>query len=127
MWRATPMTTDCEDGCELNLVDMLACHGDDACVQTGRNLDWTGYMVGLDGADSDILHSTAAGGADVDVARRWNVSSPAVTQRKRRLGRTLMEKSGGWIMRDAVTEPLWASSLRAYKQTAASRSMSYQM
>lgn len=110
------------DGDEnMTLGDMLAGDNEDSCVLAARSIDWAWYLGGLDACDADIVHSIAVGETASDVAQRWNVSSSAVCQRKGRVGRMLMARSGGQAMQDAMSRPLWEGGIRACREASAAR------
>ena len=111
-----PVGIEDVDGGQLTLGAMLAYHGDGPDTIAGRNIDWAGYMTDLDPRDTDIIRHTIIGRADTELARKFQISPPRITQRKRKIGRILFKKSDGNVMRDAQAKPMWEGNLRALRE-----------
>ena len=75
-------------------------------------------MSDLDACETDIICSTAEGRSNTEVARRWNVSSARITQRKHRMGQKLFEKSGGDLWVNAQARPQWQANIKVFREKA---------
>ena len=102
-----------ETGEELTFGDMLAGNDDDAATLAARDLDWALVESFLTDRELTVLHFLTEGRGTNEIALSCQVSTPAITQAKRRIGRKLQDRWGERAVREVGRVPAWRAGLRA--------------
>jgi hypothetical protein len=112
---------DEDDGDEPTLMDFLATRGEDPGTASARELDWDAATGTLGNRELEILCATAAGLPGTQIAMRFNVCTPRITQIKHAIGQKLRYSLGEDALAACVCETAWQGGLRAYREKKACR------
>ena len=109
------------EGDGLTLHDVLAKHEEDPAQQAARQIDWSELMADLDDRKLAILRATAEGSKLEELAKRFGISKPRISQLKTELGRQVKARWGDDALADAMCTPVWYACLNATKEQARCR------
>jgi len=110
-----------DEGDGLTLHDVLAKHEEDPAQKAARQIDWSEIMAELDDRKLAILRATAEGSKLEDLAKRFGISKPRISQLKTELGRQVKARWGDDALADAMCTPTWHACLNATKEQARCR------
>lgn len=110
-----------EDGDEPTLMDFLATRGEDPGMASAREIDWNSATDTLENRELEVLGATAAGLLGTQIAVRFNVCTPRITQIKHVIGDKLRYTLGHDALATCVSETAWQGGLRAYREKKACR------
>ncbi len=112
---------DDSDGDEPTLLDFLATKGEDPSMASAREIDWSSATDTLENRELEVLGATAAGLLGTQIAARFNVCTPRITQIKHVIGEKLRYTLGDDVLATCVCETGWQGGLRAYREKKACR------
>jgi len=112
---------DDDEGDEPTLLDFLNTTGEDPGMASARELDWEVATRTLENRELAILGATAAGFLGTQIAARFNVCTPRITQIKHTIGQKLRYSLGEDALATCVCETAWQGGLRAYRAKKACR------
>ena len=102
-----------ETGEELTLGEMLASHDEDAATLAARDIDWALIEPMLTDRELKVLQALVEGRGTGEIAISCQVSAPAITQTKRRIGQKISARWGDRAIREVGRVPTWRAGLRA--------------
>jgi len=102
-----------ETGEELTFGEMLASDDEDAATLAARDIDWSLIGPLLSDRELKVLNALIEGRGTNEIAFSCQVSAPAVTQAKRRIGRKISGSWGEGMVREVGRVPVWRAGLRA--------------
>lgn len=103
----------CSDSEDLTFGDMLASGDEDAATLAARDIDWALVEPLLSDRELKVLHALTEGRGTNEIAMTCQVSAPAITQAKRRIGRKLQDRWGDRAVREVGRVPAWRAGLRS--------------
>lgn len=106
---------------EPTLMDFLATRGEDPGIASAREIDWSSATDTLENRELEILGATAAGRLGTEIAARFRVCTPRITQIKHAIGEKLRYTLGDDVLSTCVCETEWQGGLRAYREKNACR------
>jgi DNA-binding CsgD family transcriptional regulator len=106
---------------EFTLLDCLATAGEDPASASARELDWNQATEALENRELEILGITAAGFQGTEIAKKFAISTPRITQIKRNIGQKLRYALGADVLATCVCETAWQGGIRAYQEKKACR------
>ena len=102
-----------EDNEMLTMGDMLASDDEDAATLAARDIDWSLIEPLLSEREVRVLQALVEGRGTNEIAFGCQVSAPAVTQAKRRIGLKISGSWGEGMVREVGRVPAWRAGLRA--------------
>ena len=117
---------DEDDGDEPTLMDFLATRGEDPGMASAREIDWNSATDTLENRELEVLGATAAGLLGTQIAERFNVCTPRITQIKHVIGEKLRYTLGHDALATCVCETAWQCGVRAYREKKACRYVAIQ-
>jgi DNA-directed RNA polymerase specialized sigma24 family protein len=102
-----------EDNEMLTMGDMLASDDEDAATLAARDIDWSLIEPLLTDRELKVLQALVEGHGTNEIAGSCQVSAPAVTQAKRRIGQKISGSWGEGMVREVGRVPAWRAGLRA--------------
>ena len=102
-----------ETGEELTFGEMLASDDEDAATLAARDIDWSLIEPLLTVRELKVLQALVEGRGTNEIAFGCQVSAPAVTQAKRRIGQKISGSWGEGMVREVGRVPTWRAGLRA--------------
>ncbi|MCX7008395.1 MAG: LuxR C-terminal-related transcriptional regulator [Kiritimatiellaeota bacterium] len=102
-----------ETGEELTFGEMLASGDEDAATLAARDIDWSLIEPLLTVRELKVLQALVEGRGTNEIAFGCQVSAPAITQAKRRIGQKISASWGDGMMREVGRVPTWRAGLRA--------------
>ncbi len=90
-------------------------------MASARELDWESATRMLEHRELAILGATAAGFLGTQIAARFKVCTPRITQIKHTIGQKLRYTLGEDALATCVCETAWQGGLRAYRAKKACR------
>ena len=92
---------------------MLASDDEDAATLAARDIDWSLIELLLTVRELRVLQALVEGRGTNEIAFGCQVSAPAVTQAKRRIGQKISGSWGYSAVREVGRVPAWRARLRA--------------
>jgi DNA-binding CsgD family transcriptional regulator len=106
-------TSHDETGEELTFGEMLASDYEDAATLAARDIDWSLIEPLLTVRELKVLQALVEGRGTNEIAFGCQVSAPAVTQAKRRIGQKISGSWGEGMVREVGRVPAWRAGRRA--------------
>ena len=101
------------------MTDFIASGIEDPSETALRRIDWENFLGTLAGREKQILACIADGWRNMDIARRFKVTSARITQLKREIADRIKEFMGSDILNEISAESVWQRDIRMIRESEA--------